>query len=197
MSLQTVPVWKQSPFIRILIPLIHGILVSWYVHVDIRFAWGISIFPICVLILLNFNKTFTQFRYNWAKGILLNILIFGIGLLLLSCADDSGNKKSFNHVYEPGDIIIATLEEPLTEKSKTFKAEASIQLVIRSNSFIRVRTNILLYIEKDSTINSLAYGSRIIFLKSLQNIKNSGKPGTFDYFCSLHPRMQGQIVVTP
>jgi len=23
------------------------------------------------------------------------------------------------------------------------------------------------------------------------------KPGTFDYFCSLHPRMQGQIVVTP
>lgn len=23
------------------------------------------------------------------------------------------------------------------------------------------------------------------------------KPGTFDYFCSLHPRMKGQIVVTP
>jgi plastocyanin len=23
------------------------------------------------------------------------------------------------------------------------------------------------------------------------------KPGTFDYFCSLHPRMQGRIVVTP
>ena len=22
-------------------------------------------------------------------------------------------------------------------------------------------------------------------------------PGTFDYFCSLHPRMKGQVVVTP
>ena len=43
-----------------------------------------------------------------------------------------------------------------------------------------MKTKIILYFKKDSSLQ-LSYGSQIILKKSLQEIKNSGNPGGFDY----------------
>ncbi len=44
-----------------------------------------------------------------------------------------------------------------------------------------VQGKIILYFKKDSLVPPIVYGSQIIFKKALQEIKNSGNPGGFDY----------------
>lgn len=41
--------------------------------------------------------------------------------------------------------------------------------------------NIVLYFKKDAALKNLHYGAQIVFKKPLQEIKNSGNPGGFDY----------------
>jgi len=181
MSFQIPPAWKQAPFIRLVIPLMAGIAASWYLLIPAWFAWSICISSTLMLFLFGFNKIFIQFSYNWIRGVLLHIAIFTTGILLICYNDYSRDQVSLNHLYKSGDIIIARLEEPLTQKSKTFKAEASVQAIFRNNRFITVKTNILLYIQKNQELPLLVYGTKIIFYKTLQPIKNSGNPNTFDY----------------
>jgi len=149
-------------------------------HLQTGFAWRIFFFAVFLLLLFQINKTFIQFKYNWVKGVLLNIMIFSIGLLLLSYNNYSNHKRSLTQIYKKGSVIIAKLEEPLTEKSKTFKAEASVQIVT-GNGLITAKTHILVYMQKDSALYHLTYGAKIIFRKSLQPIRNSGNPDAFDY----------------
>ena len=43
MAVITVPFWKEAPFIRLLIPLIGGILIQWYVELPLVLYWVILI----------------------------------------------------------------------------------------------------------------------------------------------------------
>lgn len=84
-------------------------------------------------------------------------------------------------MYKPADDVIVTLEEPLVEKPKSFKALASVTAVYDNNKWHAAKGNILLYFKKDNTVPLLNYGSQIIFKKPLQPIQNSGNPAALDY----------------
>lgn len=83
--------------------------------------------------------------------------------------------------YQPGQAMKLTLEEPLSEKAKSYKSVASVLLLPDSNDAKPVKGNIVLYFQKASSILNLDYGSQIIITKNLQPIKNSNNPGTFNY----------------
>ncbi len=83
--------------------------------------------------------------------------------------------------YQENAAAFAILEEPLTEKPNSYKAEASITRLLINDTFIAVKGKIILYLEKDSSANRPGYGSQIVFKKKLQSIRNSGNPGAFDY----------------
>jgi competence protein ComEC len=63
----------------------------------------------------------------------------------------------------------------------SFKALASINGVYSKNSFQNLKGEIVVYFKKDSALKQLHYGSQILFKKPLQEIKNAGNPGGFDY----------------
>ncbi|MGH2648151.1 MAG: ComEC/Rec2 family competence protein, partial [Ginsengibacter sp.] len=77
--------------------------------------------------------------------------------------------------------IMATVIEPPVEKNKSYKTLAMVDAIINKDSAYRVTGKLLLYFSKDSTANSVSYGSRIIIRKELQEIKNSGNPAAFNY----------------
>jgi competence protein ComEC len=76
--------------------------------------------------------------------------------------------------------MIAVLDEMPVEKIKSFKANARITHLVSGNTLLPVKGNIIIYFKKDTAL-PLIYGSQIIFSKELQEIKNSGNPGGFDY----------------
>jgi competence protein ComEC len=181
MSIKPVPVWKEAPFLRLIIPLMLGVISQWYLRIPITVSWTVFISAVVLLLIFPLTAVFTQFKFYWVNGLWLNILLFVSGTLLTYYQDISHHPKWINNYYKDGDVIIATLEEPLSEKEKSFKALATIQSVINNGSANTVTGSLLIYFQKDSSLSQLDYGSQIIFRKPLVSIKNPGNPGGFDY----------------
>jgi competence protein ComEC len=77
-------------------------------------------------------------------------------------------------------LVVKLLEDPV-EKTKSYKANASVDLLIKKDSCIKTKGTIILYFKKDSSLSGIEYGTRLVITKRLQEIKNSGNPGGFDY----------------
>ena len=116
-----------------------------------------------------------------------------IGAILVAHHDIRHSKNWVGNYLTENNTLLVTLEEPLVEKTKSFKADASVKYLSENGKFIPVKGKIIIYFKKDSLLPALGYGSQIIFKKTLQEIKNSGNPGGFDYkryscFRVLHTR---------
>lgn len=205
MPVKPIPLWKEAPFIRLIIPLIGGIIAQWYLQGSMTASLVLLTSSIVLYLIFQFNKNFVQFKLYWLNGVIINVLLFAIGMLLTYYHDISHQEKWINNHYKSGDAIVATLQEPLSEKEKSFKALASVQYIINDDTLNPVKGYILLYLKKDSSLPQLSYDSQIIFNKPLQPIKNSGNPGAFDYqrYCAFQDIYHqaflkpGEFVVLP
>jgi len=181
MPRQTLYLWKQAPFLRLIIPLIAGILLQWYGTPGVLAAWVILVTCLTGLIVFNLRLSFLQYKRRWINGVFINSLFLAIGMLVTWHKDISHQQQWLNNYYNDKDYITATLEEPLSEKTNSYKANASVQQLLQGDSIQSVKGNIIIYFKKDALPKELGYGSQIIFNKSLQPIKNTGNPGSFNY----------------
>ncbi len=135
-----------------------------------------------------FIPFFNRFKFFFVSGVAATSLFLSIGALLAWHKDIRNNPGWLGNSYKEKNAIAVTLDEPLTEKTKSFKANASVNYLLQSDNSIPVHGKVILYFKKDlpagqagSSIPKMDYGSKIIFKKQLQEIKNSGNPGGFDY----------------
>jgi len=172
---------KKFPFVRLLLPLIAGITFEWYVQVELLYillAAVIAIFLFIIYILLPISK---KFSLRWLQGILLTALLASLGGCITYTKNITHQKDWIGDHYHAGDNVIITLEEPLVEKDNSFKAVASVNAVKEKKVWRNVTGKILIYLQKDTSLNKLGYGSQLLINKPLQSITNSGNPGAFDY----------------
>ena len=181
MPIRPIPIWKEAPFLRLIVPLIGGIIVEWYLQLPIIPIVCVFLFSIFSYIVFQNFKGFVQYKFYWVNAIAINILVFTLGMMLVHFHDISKHEQWINNHYRQGDGIIATIQEPLSEKDKSWKALATVEIIDKQQSVIPIEGSILLYLKKDSSLPQLDYGSKIVFYKSLQPIKNAGNPGSFDY----------------
>jgi competence protein ComEC len=102
-------------------------------------------------------------------------------LLITWQKDVQHSNNWFGKYYHDSDYLVVRINEPLIEKSKSYKADGYVESVIHNDSVFSSNGKILLYFSKDSLIPVLKYGDKILLNKSLQSIKNSGNPGAFNY----------------
>ena len=178
---QLPPIWKEAPFIRIVIPFSIGIAVANLVYFDSFFNWLIFLCSASCLISLHLSSLFIKYKFRWLAGVFIHLIFFSGGLLIASFADDGRNKNSLLNIYSPGDYLKVTIEEPLIAKDHSFKALASVDQVIKNDSNIKCFGDVILYFPKDSNFRKPRCGSSLVFSKSLQPIRSSGNPGAFDY----------------
>ena len=173
--------WKKAPIIRLLASFIAGIVIQWNCQIAASVWW--SILGACIVASISFFYIPLYNRYKLGFGVGLGLLIsfISIGGLVVWHNDIRHSKNWAGHHYKETDYLVVTLEEALVEKTKSFKANASITHLIENKKVIPVQGMIILYFRKDSLVPPLAYGSQIIFNTPLQEIKNSGNPGGFDY----------------
>lgn len=181
MPLLTASFWSKAPFTRLLFALIAGITLQW--QLQFPFLILIVLFPICVVLSLIYFLTPVnwKYRFNYLNGITINLLIGITGALLVWLHDIRNNKKWIGNYSTNNSYLVITIEEPLVEKTNSFKALASIDGAYPESRFECLKGKIVVYFKKDSALEQLHYGSQIIFKKPLQEIKNAGNPGGFDY----------------
>ena len=174
-------IWKEAPFLRLIIPLIFGIIIQWNLNILSSISWILLSTAFIGFVSLSFSNISFLFKWNRLNGVFLYLLLFTLGMLLSFYKNTAHNGEWIGNYYKPGNPLLLKLEEPLSEKDKSFKATASVKTLSDSNESRKVKGNIILYFQKDSLASSLDYGSQIIINKNLQPIKSSNNPGTFNY----------------
>lgn len=177
-------IWKTVPMLRLLLPLIVGILLQYYFNIDWKIMTVILLAATFILLSFNFLKSAAKFKYGWLMGMSISLFFMVLGGGLSYLKNTVHDEKCILNNYKTNAEVLVTIQEPLVEKVRSFKALAKAETILHP-SLKTVTGNILLYFKKDSTTPALHYGSKIIIHKPMQAITNSGNPAAFNYkrFC--------------
>ena len=171
-----------------------GIMIQWHFQLGIKTWWIILLISLAALLIFFIIPFFSRYRFAFISGIVTSILLISIGAILTFQKDIRNNKQWLGNYYSKQDAVIVTLDEPLVEKTKSIKAIATVNFLFHNSQYIPVKGKIILYFKKEliadsastsdrqnSSLSGLRYGTQLFFKKSLQEIKNAGNPGGFDY----------------
>lgn len=173
--------WKKAPFIRLLISLMIGIIIQWYWQFAPMVWYFIFTGGLLIIVSFFYLSLFKRYQFGFLNGIAILLPFTAIGALLAEHHDVRHSKTWIGDYLTENSTLVVTLEEDLVEKNKSFKANASVRYLVENEKSIPIKSKIILYLKKDSLLPALEYGSQIVFKKPLQEIKNSGNPGGFDY----------------
>ena len=175
------PVWKTAPFLRLLLPLVAGIIVQWYFQISLPvIAVTIVSFTFSYL-LFYFLPLSLRFKIQALQGLLLYCVLLSVGLFITWNKDTRHTSDWYGNYYKDSSFIVVRIDEPLIEKTKSYKADGFVETVMINDKAVACKGKLLLYFAKDSSVSQLHYGDKILINKNLQQIKNSGNPGAFNY----------------
>lgn len=158
--------WFKYPFIRLLMPFVLGIWLSFsYLNLSER---GMQIVLIAVILLgvtlIVIASAVKDYRYRWVFGVLLNLHLILIGVAIVHIRDDD--------IDEDCDLWVARLSECLTEKEK------SVKVVLKMQS---CQGAVMAYFEKNERSLGLRYGDVIVFHEPPRLLDPPMNPEQFDY----------------
>jgi competence protein ComEC len=174
----SIPFWKSSPFVRLLLPLMVGIVLQWYLQFSLFYIIYSFVSFFIAFLLFRFLPLPVHFKVQGLQGFSLNLLLLCFGMFIAFQKDIRNHNNWFGNYYRSKTELVLRIDEPLIEKQKSYKANASVLSLINNNSSINCKGKIILYLSKDSISQKLKYGDVIIIHKPIELIKNTGD---FDY----------------
>ncbi|MES2004502.1 MAG: ComEC/Rec2 family competence protein [Bacteroidota bacterium] len=173
--------WRAAPFIRLLIPLIAGIVLGQYGKPPLPYLGIIVAICMSGIVSFRFLPASHKYKWRWVNGGCFTLFIICGGSMLMHHRNITYQNNWVGNYITQSAAISLRLQEPLVEKPNSYKALASVTSVYHNQQWRPAKGNVLLYFRKDSIAPPLQYGSIIIIQKPLQPITNSGNPGGFDY----------------
>lgn len=174
-----VNLWKRAPFLRLIIPLITGMII------------GLLTKPSFIPLLLGCFLTgcFFPLPVKWRfalrhiRGACLLLSIACFGILLMQHTDARKHKDWVGHHARDTCRLVVVLQEPPLKKTNSYKAEAEVTAVINNGRMKPVHGRIFLYFREEPP---LQYSDKLLIHTTLRPIRGMGNPGEFDYgkYCS-------------
>ena len=180
-SSYNIPLWKSSPFVRLLLPLTGGIVFQWYAQVPPVFLVTSLLTAFFGYFIFKIIPIAYRYKFQWVQGIILNGIIFLFAVFLTSQKDIRNDANWFGSYYTDSSTLLLKINEPPTEKEKSFKAEAVVETIFINGKAQSVKGKLLIYFSKADSDAVPRYGDKIMISGGLQRIKNSGNPGAFNY----------------
>jgi competence protein ComEC len=176
-----IPFWKTAPITRLLIPLVIGIIIQWYLQFTLLFILVCIGSFATAFILVFFLPVVSVYLFKKVHGLIFHFLIISTALLLTWQKDSRHHPSWYGHYYKDSSVLLVKVNEIPVEKSRSYKAEGIVTHVINGDEKAAAFGKVLLYFSKDSVPPALQYGDIILIGKKVQAITNSGNPGAFNY----------------
>ena len=141
-------IWKKAPFLRLLIPVIAGIVLQFLIHIPVSVIISFAISLFVILVVFSFLSQSIQFRFKPLQGILISLLLLLFGAYLNWYKDIRNNPEWYGHFTDSTKVFVATVAEPLQQTAKSFKAIASVERVIINKSEQKCEGKLLIYFSK-------------------------------------------------
>lgn len=173
--------WRSAPFVRLLIPVIAGILLGRYLPVPFALLCITGLAAFVLLLLFRFLSLASQYQVRWITGLLFNLLLICLGVSRTYLQDIRHRSNWVGHLLQQTNSILVTLQEMPVTKANSYKVLAKAEWIYTQKGWLPVQGNLLLYFGKNKLPPGITYGSQLLVQKKLQPITNSGNPGAFDY----------------
>ena len=162
--------WKKSPFVRILIPFILGIMFSF----DAAHYSEITII-IALIVLITISKSNKNIKNNFLFGAVLNLILFVGGSVISQLP-----LQNYNNL-DRADFYQCNVIEPVKEKDNSFQLTILITAESVDSDWNPSKSKALIYIEKDSLSSTLKLGDKLLIKDNLITIEPPKNPNEFDY----------------
>ncbi|MBI9069381.1 MAG: ComEC/Rec2 family competence protein [Salinivirgaceae bacterium] len=173
--MEQIAFYRKNPFVRLLLPLIIGILVAKTFHISPIYLLGVIAVFFIFLIIFFFNSKSYVLRH--VNGILISVLVFIIGLYI----SQTDAKNAWINDIENNALFIAKVKIIPVEKEKSYKAEILLEAFKHNELWLTQNSTLLIYFEKDSSVANLKAGQQIVFAAKISDLPlNYNKIG-FDY----------------
>ncbi|WP_300601328.1 ComEC/Rec2 family competence protein [Niabella sp.] len=171
----------RAPFVKLLLPFTGGILL--HVVCPVPLTTYIAGLLIAAIIVLLFRKLrgYRRLRLQWMEALFVAAVLLFLGMLITAGKDVRARDNWFGNRYRPGVYFRVTLLEQPVEKARSYKAEAAVRYLLAHDGAVAVGGRIIIYFKKEREVGRLNAGDQLVFKKELQEIKNAGNPGAFDY----------------
>ncbi len=176
-------IWTRFPFVRLLLPLIAGILVFRVISLPSGMpVWHLALGCFVLLAILMLLSEKHSFRYKWLFGLVLNTFLILLGFLLSMAGNQFDYSSHFSKFNQESKIVYsAYLTDPPAERENSYKFTLQVNRVSVNGKFYPAKGRIIAYAQKDSLVASLDYGTEILFSEMPQKVKAPANPGEFDY----------------
>ena len=181
MSLPVIHIWKKAPFIRFLLPLIAGIVLQWHLQIQPGVLWIALCMSAIVTVSFFFIPFFERYKLSALSGLAVTVLFIALGGLLSWYKNIQHDQDWFGKNYNNESILVVTLLENPVEKTNPIKQTLQLILFYKMTPALKQMERSFFILKKTAVLSDLEYGSQLVITKPLQEIKNSGNPGGFDY----------------
>lgn len=136
---------------------------------------------VALLFFIQGSGHFFRLKHSQWQGVAILAAMGALGMLLVWLKDIRHDPHWVGYAGDQDQTLLVSLKEPLIRKQRSYKAEASLEYRTSGSQKQVVRGSIIIYFKKDSLNARLKAGDRLLFRKKLQEIRNAGNPGGFDY----------------
>lgn len=164
----------EVPFVRLIIPLIAGILIQYYLN-PIHANLAIAVILILLLLLVYARIFINSWGKRWIFGLILNLLLTLFGCLLVTLNRPETTLKP-NSNYN----MLVRLTEPPAIGTNSIKVKAEI-IDIKSFTDVESPKPVLLYfLLSDSAFQELNYGDILALSGRLKEFTEPSNPYQFN-----------------
>ena len=170
---------REIPFVRLLLPLVAGIILSFWVNLPSYYISGFGL--LCFLGMLILASLKVDFAWRWVFGVGMVGWMMSLSYLLSLQHNDLNQPNHFSHFLENKNTLIAKVTAS-PKVGKRLKTQVRVLALRDSTGQMKAASgNLLAYLEPDSTDSDLAYGDVLIMKGWLQPVPPPMNPHQFDY----------------
>lgn len=166
--------WHQYPFLRLILPVLGGIIVAYYFDISFqRLVIALSL-PIAVILLFSSAKKHLI--------LLFQIIIFGFAYSYTYFYDDLQTANHFHRYLGDGkqQIVVRVLDMP--EFGNWTRLLTQVEAKVDSGEQLtQTAGNLLVYIKTDSSTSNIAYGDMLLLTTYANKIAPPKNPDAFDF----------------
>ena len=176
-------IWPRFPFVRIVLPLISGILLHRYLSDWLTLPFYSIAVPVLLLIIAGLSgRIIAGYGSRWVFGLLLNLVFIMLGFQLASLHHELNSSDHFSGLMNDEKAIFSgILAEPPSERANSFRAVVKIDRIYQGQDARSCKGRVMVYFSKDTVVSGLKYGDRIIFSTPPVRVNPPANPGEFDY----------------
>ncbi len=188
------------PLVKLVLPFIFGILTYLVAQVYIPIPVFAALYLILVVVWLVLKRYWlSHFGLRWVFGLLASTVFFVMAYHLAQNHDHRYVKDHFSRYSDQEGVLFLRIYEPVAEKTNSYQLlgkvscfnpykslrrgnlDSTEEAVIGQSDPIRVKGNIIVYLEKDSLAGTLRYGDVVIIENLYEEVRPPQNPGQFNY----------------